>query len=174
MAEQALALDYARAYFEKAVEKHSRDLHALNNAVTRGNVLTRLDNPAETLENKKALLNGLLPPNAETAVSNLAYLLANRNQMHLLNQVVRDFDSMVAQGAPGVVAVVTTTIDLTAEDKSKLEAKLRNQFGQDLRFDYQLDPSILGGVIVRVGDVVVDGSIAAKLSAMKQKLETAR
>ena len=101
-------------------------------------------------------------------------MLANKNQMHLLSQIVRDFDGFVSQGSQGAVATVTTTIELSAEDKSKLEAKLRSQFGQDLRFDYQLDPAILGGVIVRVGDVVVDGSVAAKLAAMKQKLETAR
>jgi F0F1-type ATP synthase delta subunit len=60
------------------------------------------------------------------------------------------------------------------EERTKLEAKLRGQYGDELAFDYRLDPAILGGVVVRIGDVVIDGSVAGKLAVMKQKMETAR
>ncbi len=168
------ASNYARALFEKTVEKHVRDLHALNNALEKSNLLTRLDNPNESFDGKKALLNGLLSPNADSEVRNLAYLLASKNQVHLLNDVVFAFDTLVAAGAPNNQARVTTTIALTPEERAKLEAKVRAQYGQDLTFDYRLDPAILGGVIVRIGDIVIDGSVSGKLAAMKQKLESAR
>jgi F-type H+-transporting ATPase subunit delta len=173
MADSALPQSYARAVFEKAVEKYTRDLHALYNAVGKSNLLPRLDNPAESFDGKKALLNGMLPPDADPEVRNLAYLLASKNQVHILGDVVSEFDRMVASGAPGAMAVVTTTLDLTDEDKAKLESKVRSQYGQELAFDYRLDPSILGGVVVRIGDVVIDGSVAGKLSMMKQKLASA-
>jgi F-type H+-transporting ATPase subunit delta len=168
------ASNYARALFEKSVEKYRRDLHALNNALSKSNLLTRLDNPAESFDGKKALLNGLLSPNADTEVRNLAYLLASKNQVHLLGDVVGSFDNLVAAGAPGKTARVTTAIELTSEDRAKLESKLRAQYGADLGFDYRLDPDILGGVIIRVGDVVLDGSVSGKLAAMKQKMESGR
>jgi F-type H+-transporting ATPase subunit delta len=168
------ATNYARALFEKAVEKYGKDLHTLNSALERSNLLTRLDNPGESFDGKKALLNGMLPPNADSEVRNLAYLLASKNQVHLLREIVGDFDKMVAAGAPGNTARVTTAIELTNEDRARLESKLRGQYGDDLAFDYRLDPAILGGVVVRIGDVVIDGSVSGKLAAMKQKMETAR
>lgn len=168
------ATNYARAIFEKAAEKYGRDLHALNNAVDKSNLLTRLDNPSESFEGKKALLNGMLPPNADTEVRNLAYLLASKNQVHLIGEIVASFDRLVTAGAPSHTARVTTAIELSNEERGKLEAKLRAQYGKELLFDYRLDPEILGGVVVRIGDVVIDGSVTGKLAAMKQKMETAR
>jgi F-type H+-transporting ATPase subunit delta len=81
---------------------------------------------------------------------------------------------MVAEGAPGHTARVTSAVELTADQRARLEEKLRKQYGGELAFDYRTDESILGGVVVRIGDVVIDGSIAGKLQAMKQKLESAR
>lgn len=174
MADTALASSYARAVFEKAVEKYTRDLHALHSAVAKSSLLTRLDNPGESFDTKKALLNGLVPAQADPEVRNLAFLLASKNQMHLLSDVVDAFDRLVTRGGAGRVAQVTTTVELTGEEKAKLETKVREQYGADLAFDYRLDPAIVGGVVVRIGDVVIDGSVAGKLAAMKQKLETAR
>ena len=174
MADAALAQNYARAVFEKAVEKYTRDLHALNSALAKSNLLARLDNAGESFDSKKALLNGLVPAQADAEVRNLALLLASQNQLHLLGDVVEEFDRLVAVGVPGKSVRVTTAVALTNDEQAKLEAKLRAQYGADLRFDYQLDPAILGGVIVRIGDVVLDGSVSGKLAAMKQKLETAR
>jgi F-type H+-transporting ATPase subunit delta len=174
MDDAALAQSYSRAIFEKAVEKYTRDLHALNNAVARSNLIARLDNPGESFEGKKALINGLAPANADPEIRNLAYLLASKNQIHLLDAVVNEYDKMVAQGGAGAVAQVMTTIALTGDEKAKLESKIRKQYGQELAFDYRLDPSILGGVVVRIGDIVIDGSVSGKLAVMKQKMESAR
>lgn len=168
------ASNYARALFEKAVEKHTRDLHALSNAIAKSNLMPRLDNPAESFDGKKTLLNGMLPPNADEQVRNLAYLLASKNQVHLLPDVVSAYDTFAAAGATGNVAHVTTTIALTTDERAKLESKLRAQYGADLGFDYRLDPAILGGVVIRIGDVVIDGSVSGKLAQMKQKMEIAR
>lgn len=174
MADATLAQSYARAVFEKAVEKYTRDLHSLNQSLAKSNLLTRLDNAGESFDSKKALINGLVPAQADAEVRNLALLLASKNQMHLLGDVVNAFDRLITRGAPGTIAIITATVELTPAEKEKLETKLRAQYGDQLAFDYRLDPAILGGIVVRIGDVVIDGSISGKLAAMKQKLETAR
>ncbi|MEW5719710.1 MAG: F0F1 ATP synthase subunit delta, partial [Chloroflexota bacterium] len=56
-------------------------------------------------------------------------------------------------------------------EKSALEARLRAPFGDDLAFEYSVDAQILGGIIVRVGDKVIDGSVAGKLAELKEKLK---
>lgn len=173
MADTALAQDYARALFEKAVERLARELRTLANTLERNRALSRLDDPGETYEAKQALIDAALPPQAAHEVRNLAYLLASKNQTHLLSDVVTAFEQMVARTARTQIARVISAIELTADERTRLEQKLRKQYGQDLTFDYRLDPSILGGVIVHIGDVVIDGSIAGKLAAMKQKLQSA-
>lgn len=174
MGASPLAENYARAVFEKAVEKYTRDLHGIQRALEQSKLVMRLDNPAEPFDGKKALLNGLIPAQTDPEVRNLAFLLASKNELHLLGAVVEEFDRIVAQGAPGTLARITTTIELSPEDKARLESKLRARFGKDLMFEYRIDPAIVGGVVVRVGDVVIDGSVVGKLASMKQRMETAR
>jgi F-type H+-transporting ATPase subunit delta len=59
---------------------------------------------------------------------------------------------------------------LTDEQRKNLVAKLEAQYGANLVYSYRIDPAILGGMIVRVGDKLIDGSVASKLAAMKQAL----
>jgi len=66
---------------------------------------------------------------------------------------------------------VTSAVPLIETEKSALEAKLRAQFGDDLACDYAVNPAILGGVTVRIGDKVIDGSVAGKLAELKEKLK---
>ena len=74
-----------------------------------------------------------------------------------------------AEAAPVPVEVVSA-IALTESSARALVAKLEAQYGANLSFSYRVDPSILGGLIVRVGDKLIDGSVASRLAAMKQAL----
>ncbi|MBS1253739.1 MAG: ATP synthase subunit delta [Anaerolineales bacterium] len=68
-------------------------------------------------------------------------------------------------------ARITSAVQLTEEERSRLEQSLGRRFGDDLQFEYRVDDSILGGVIVRVGDRVIDGSVASKLAALRERLK---
>lgn len=68
------------------------------------------------------------------------------------------------------VATVKSAVPLTEEEREALRRKLAPHFGDDIELTCQVDPRILGGVIVRVGDRVIDGSVAGKLEALKKSL----
>lgn len=68
-------------------------------------------------------------------------------------------------------ARITSAVPLTEEERSRLEESLGRRFGDGLQLRYRVDDSILGGVIVRVGDRVIDGSVASKLAALRERLE---
>lgn len=96
------------------------------------------------------------------------------------NELVQEFFSGIKSGKIDVLkgearlggqrAVVTTAVPLTEEEKEHYRAALQAQLGTDATVDYQTDPSILGGVIVRVGDQVIDDSVMAKLEGMRTRL----
>ena len=65
---------------------------------------------------------------------------------------------------------MVSAIALADEQRRALVAKLEAQYGRNLVYSYRVDPAILGGLIVRVGDKLIDGSVASKLAAMKQAL----
>lgn len=73
-------------------------------------------------------------------------------------------------GPAPISATVTTAVALTDTERELLETRLRSKHGKDLPIAYRVDPSILGGVIVRVGDRYIDGSVVARLGQLRQEL----
>jgi ATP synthase F1 delta subunit len=65
---------------------------------------------------------------------------------------------------------VTSAVPLTSAEEDALRAKLLDRFGPDLEFQFDVDTSLIGGIYLRVGDQVVDGSIAGKLAALRDRL----
>ncbi|MGB8644514.1 MAG: F0F1 ATP synthase subunit delta [Anaerolineae bacterium] len=175
MANDELARNYAQAIFEKAVERWQKPLRAVNAALqAQPDTLLQLDNPAENYERKKDQANRLLPRDADAEVRNFIYLLTSKNELHLLPEIAAAFDRFATRGPNRELARVTSAIEIQPDERAKLESKLRAQFGSDLDFEYRVDRDLLGGVVVRVGDRIFDGSVSGKLAAMRQKLETAR
>jgi F-type H+-transporting ATPase subunit delta len=171
VANERLAQPYAQALFEQALEQYLAPLKTIAVALEQAGVITQLDDPTLEFAQKQALVQPLWPTNTPAQVQNFVLLLASKNHMHLLNEIIADLDRYAKREALGTRAKVTTAIPLTENEKSALETKLRAQFGQDLTFDYTIDASILGGLVVRIGDKVIDGSVAGKLAALQEKLK---
>jgi len=87
----------------------------------------------------------------------------------LLPDIMAALRQRGAEAAPIAVEVVTAAA-LDDDQRQTLEARLVAQHGAGLTFSYRTDPAILGGIIVRIGDKLIDGSVAGKLAAMKQAL----
>ncbi len=74
------------------------------------------------------------------------------------------------QSVDGAAATVTSALPLSDAEKSTVEQDLRGQLGKEASIEFKVDPSILGGLVVRVGGKVIDGSVAAKLTELRQSL----
>ncbi|XP_057319267.1 ATP synthase subunit O, mitochondrial [Microplitis mediator] len=103
--------------------------------------------------------------NLSPASGNLLALMAENGRLGLLNQVINAFKLIMAANRGEVVCEVTTSKPLDAENKAKLEAALKLFLtkGQTLLLTTKVDPSILGGMVVSIGDKYVDMSIASKV-----------
>lgn len=163
---------YANAFFEAAFERWLDALQGVASAVAgqHGRLAELTASGADFAQQQQALA-GLMPADADPLVRNLIYTLAQRGELPLLGDVIEALRARVRQAGAGPTPVeVVTAIALTDEQRVTLEAKLAAQYGTALSYAYQVDPAIMGGMIVRIGDKLIDGSVASKLAAMKQAL----
>jgi len=160
---------YAQAILETVVEPWLHDLQTANRRLHEQDMMPWLDDQTIDLSAKKARITTLLR-DLPLPISNLILLLVSRGDTHLLDATIAEFERR-AGGEMGLgSARHKSAVPLTAEEKAALERQLTSRYGQNLALQYEVDPAILGGLLVRVGDQVIDGSVASKLAVLREQL----
>lgn len=160
---------YAQAVLETALEPWLKALRQINRRLHEHNLLTALDDATLPLGAKKEHLRPILG-DMPISVCNFIYTLASASNVHLLDRILAELEQILTRAGRGPTGVVRSAVPLTAEEKAALERNLMARFGEGLTLTYEIDPSIIGGLVVRVGDLVIDGSVATKLAALKEQL----
>lgn len=111
---------------------------------------------------------------AEPLVVNLARILMRRNRTVLGPQIAEAFQELVDEAKGISHATVTSAVPLTQDDVRSVEKRLKELSGGDVVVETEIDESILGGMIVRIGDRLIDGSTKSKLQALKRQLAGAQ
>jgi len=166
---------YAQAFYEAAMERWLAALQAVSSrlAEDRG-LLERLQATDVDFGERQPLLDKVFPAEADPPVRNLVYTLMQRRDLELLGDIAGSLRQRLRRAAAAPLAVeVTSAVALDDEQRSALVSKIEAQYGTGLDIRYCLDPAILGGLIVRVGDQLIDGSLATRMAAMKQALGVA-
>ena len=169
--EQAFA--YARAIYESALESWIKQLSRARVAYEK-DASAQEKGRSETASERLRAVDAIVPKRTPKEVRNFLSALAEKGQLDLLGEVVVTLAHLARQGAQPRIARITSATPLTDEEKGSLRANIQDRFGSDLEFDFHVDPSIIGGVIVQVGDRVIDGSVAARLTQLKATLLDAR
>lgn len=169
---------YARALFDLAIEgKALAQVEASLGALT--------DALAESAELKSLIGSPLVGRGAAGAAiaavadglgvdgltKNFLGVLAANRRLSLLPAVIRDFAALNAARKGEVTADVTSAHKLTAAQAKALAAKLKAGIGRDVALNMNVDPSILGGLVVRVGSRMIDSSIRTRLEMLGQALK---
>ena len=165
------AMAYARAAYELALEQWQKTLQGMQDKLAADPaLLARLNDTQTAFETRQKQLDELLPPDVTAPVRNFFYTLLKEGHLNLVDDIAANLSRMVA-GGPGIeFATVTTAIELTDAEKEAFRAKLAARYGEGLSVDFVVDKSILGGVVVQVGDKILDGSVATKLNTAREKL----
>lgn len=100
-------------------------------------------------------------------------LLARNRRLALLRDIVRGFARLAAEARGETTAEVTSAVPLTPEQTTELENTLRDRLGRQTRLTTRVDPEILGGLIVKVGSRLIDGSIRTKLNSLQLAMKKA-
>lgn len=119
---------------------------------------------------KTQLVERLLGARASAATVVIVRHLVQQPRGRRIGEMLRGAAGVVADQRGFDVATVTTAVPLTDAQLERLERSLASTAGRSIRFDTIVDPAVLGGVRIQIGDDVIDGSVASRLSDLRQKL----
>jgi F-type H+-transporting ATPase subunit delta len=119
---------------------------------------------------KSALVSRLLDGKASRATISIVSQLVQQPRGRRIGELLRNASAIVADQADEFVAVVTSATPIAAEQITRLERGLAKQYGRSLRVNLVVDPTILGGLRVQVGDEVIDGSVSSRLADLRLQL----
>ncbi len=166
---------YARAIFELAqeegrVEQWSRELEVIRQVLEAPAASAILDNPSLARETRQRAVGELGLPGIGPRGLNLIRLLVGGGRTGLIGEIVEQFATLADASAGRVRATVTTAIPLSEADRESLGRDLSRQLGKDVRLEARVDPSILGGLVLQVGDRLTDASVAARLEQLRRQV----
>jgi len=177
MSTRASATRYARALFDVALQEGSleqadNDLTTFVNLVESHPELQRvLVSPAVPAVRKHALLQELLPKlKLSGPLAKLLLMLASRDRLILLPDLVAVFRDRLREHRQIVEAEITTAQPLAPEREAELRQQLTRVTGRTVTLTTRVDPDIIGGIITKIGTVVYDGSLASQLTKMRERL----
>lgn len=173
----SLARRYARAILEIGVangnlDKIGADLRALGKAMHASTELvTVLTNPAIRRADRRRVIDSLLERIAAAPHSkNLVYLLLDGERLASLEAISREVDAMIEARSGRLSAEVTSAKPLNADQLSQITAALEKLSGKKVAVTKHEDPSLLGGVVAKLGDTVYDGSLRTQLRSLRDEL----
>ena len=175
MAGEAVARRYARAIFELAVEHGQSiddwlaDLQVIASVLGDASIRAALTEPGTSFDAKRSMIDSAMSQ-FEPLRRNLVYTLVSRGRTSLIDAIVREFQTLVHEHHGIVEATVTTAVPVSDEEAAHIADRLGKIVGKRIILDRVVDPSIIGGIVARVGDRLINGSIAGQLAVLKQQL----
>ncbi len=165
MIREPVARRYAHALFDSAAARGlldavESDLAALVRLLRAEPRLSSiLVSPQVTNAEKRQLLTAVLGGRVHVLVLELLWLLMGKKRLPVLHQIIEGYGYLLEAHRNIVRAEVTTAVPLTAAHEQRLKAALERRTGKTVLIERQVDPRIVGGVMVRMGDAIIDRSV---------------
>lgn len=176
MAEKATtARPYARAAFDFALG-HGRlsqfsDLLAAGAAVVADERVARLiGNPRVTEDDLVGLIAEAAGEAADVHGRNFLKILAHNDRLAMLPEIAVQFETLRAEVENVVDVELVAAMQVEPAQQDRLVQALRRRFGREVRVHTRIDPSLIGGAVVRAGDLVIDGSLKGRLGRLSSAM----
>jgi F-type H+-transporting ATPase subunit delta len=170
-----LARPYAQAVFELAKDtgklgQWSDSLSTLSAIAAEDQVKGLIANPNVDSEQLAELLVTIAKDKLDQESQNFVKVLAENGRLTVITEISESFEALKAEAEKTVKAEVISAFKVGAEQKKKLEDALQKRLGCDVEVSTTVDKSIVGGVIVRAGDLIIDGSVTGQLDRLASEL----
>ncbi len=175
MLKGAIARRYAGAIFElarkqNAIDRTLADVKGIAQVFANRKLAYLLREPKVPVQRKETALREALTSKVLPMSLNLALLIVQRELIDLMPNIAAELESFVLNFHNQAIAEVTTAADMDAAQIALVTGALERTTGKSIIMHTRIDASILGGLIARVGDQVVDSSVRYRLHALQQQL----
>ncbi len=174
MPSEASARRYAQAIFELARDSNDFDrwsdaFDALQKLAAQPEVAAYMQSSQVPAEAKRSVLQQVMGTEHPLSV-NFGLLVASRGHFTAVAAIAAQFRRMESQMLGIETARVTTAVPLDEREATAIAEHLASITGKKITLEQRVDPNILGGIVARIGDRLIDGSVASQLAAMRRRL----
>lgn len=178
MSSGVAARRYAQAVFELGdaagtLERWERDLSRVVEALDDPGIAAFFASPKSPAARKREIVAQILGPGGEPLVANLVGLLIERGRLAMLPLLYADFHELLLARQGIAVGDITTAIPLGPEELAAVRSRLKVLVGKEVELRPHVDPEIIGGIVVRIGDSLIDGSVTSQLRRLRARLVSA-
>jgi F-type H+-transporting ATPase subunit delta len=169
------ARPYAQAAFEEALKLSdlkiwSEMLVSLSEAISYPEVREVVTSPRVAKSKIESLMEGLSGGNVSVQQRNFIRVLVENQRLLLLPEIAVLFEALRAEAERTVNVVVDSAFELSAAQQEKIISSLKARMGRDIKLVCKVNKELLGGVVIRAGDKVIDGSARTRLGEMANAL----
>jgi F-type H+-transporting ATPase subunit delta len=174
MAKQEQAQRYAQAVYQAMLEQWQSALNQVQALLSKDQALhATLSDGSKSFDERAKALEAALPKGLPNEIKNLLMVMLQDGSLDQLADVGAALTRTVSGQQAPTKAEISSAVELSAQEKESIRQSLAKQFGGELTFTFDVDPSLLGGLRVRVGDRLIDTSVASRLTALRESLTSA-
>jgi len=172
----AAARRYARAAFElasegKRIDEWRHGLAVIRDLLSDPKIAAVLENPTLPSSERMKLISGAGV--LETEASNLVGLLIESGRVGEAGGIADEFDRLADEAAGKIHALVTSAVELSAEERREMAERLSKRLGAEVSLQSVVDRRLIGGVKIQYGDHLIDASVATRLQQLRRRLADA-
>lgn len=171
-----LAKRYSDALIDVAQSKNElddvySDLQTVSEALSSVDELNAfLSHPVIPLSEKKDMVKSVFEGKIKEDTLNLLFILLEKNKINLINTILYCFEESMDEAKNILKVSVISAVEVDDDLKLKLKEKLENKLNKAVKFEFEMNPEIIAGLVLKIQDKVIDGSMAAKLEGFKKIL----
>jgi F-type H+-transporting ATPase subunit delta len=160
---------YAQAILEAVLDQWQAALIQVSDALAqKSNLRSTLESATKDADEKMKALRGLLPKGTAPEIENFLSLLVQEGDLDTIPAVIQELRAGLVSQIEPQKAEIVSAMELSEQEQADLRRRLIEEHGEGLIFSFRVDPSLLGGLRVRVGDTLIDNSVVSRLAAMRE------
>jgi len=165
---------YALAYYQVAEEKGKVDQYLqelrelVDLIVTNAEIIQLINNPQISTSRKQELMKDIFKGKVNDDLISFINIIIAKKRIHTASGILAEVEKIDLENKNTVIAHVKTVVSLEGAEKEELVRKLKVKYNKNILLEEELDESIIGGVYVKVGDDIIDGTLKHKLNQIKE------
>ena len=159
------------AFEEQAYEKVKDELNFISDCFkSEPQLYQLLKSPLITADEKKDIISNIFQDKVSAEVFNFMRIIIDKGREEYIESIIKEYRLLADAVKNKVEAVAITAIPMDKQDLLKLQVNLSMSSGKNIQLQNQVDPTIIGGVLVKIGDKVIDGTVKSRLANMQEQL----